>query len=116
MEENADRLDEKEKRFSVAAVLGLMLMVGAAFIGGPLGIAASVIGGTMFGYAMCTAFCSDKGDACTLRTCWQERDGTDTPAEPEQAIILYPHATKSVGKWLERVERAAEGEAAKRGR
>ena len=116
MEENADRLDDKEKWFSAAAVLGLMLMVGAAFIGGPLGIAAAVIGGTVFGYAMCTAFYPDKGAACTLRTCRPERDGTDTPAEPEQAIFLYPHATESVPKWLERVERAAEGEAAKRGR
>jgi hypothetical protein len=118
MSNDANQFDEQERTFSTAAVLGLMLMVGAAIAGGPLGMAAAVIGATLFGYAMCTAFWPANDGFTPRATCRPERDGADTPAEPEpEALRVLQALAPSPGRtWRERVTSAAEANTAGRGR
>ena len=53
-------------------------------------MAGAVLGGTLMGYAIHTAFQPEQGYTPTPPARRPQRDATDIPAEPEHTIILLP--------------------------
>jgi hypothetical protein len=110
--DHADQFDEKERRYSGFMVTGMLMLAAAAMFSGLLAVTVAVIGGTLLGLAAYTVFHSDRADDRTppaaLPQCQR--------SEPQQAIHLEADAPPSARLWLERVELAADSQAAERGR
>ena len=120
MSDNANHFDER--MFSIAAVLaGGVLLIGAAFAGGPLsltGAALAVICGTLIGEAAYTALWPDRSLTGTPTSRQPERDRAGPTDEPESAALcIPPDFTPAPGRsWRERETPAARPDTVERGR
>jgi len=101
--EDTDRFDAYERRFSGFMVGGMVMLAGAAFLSGPLAIAACAIGGgTLFGLAAYTFFESNQADGYMPPSPPKRKPGVQ-----HQAITLEAEAATSVRPWRDRVEQDA---------
>jgi hypothetical protein len=109
--------DERKAKLGILSLwAGSALLVAAASIGGPLAVVCGVIGGMALVTGLITALAPGPSDDGEWQAPGPPEDGIGTAVEPQQAISMHVPAPKSVQRWLERVERSAEADAAKPGR
>jgi hypothetical protein len=114
--DDADEEARKLRTASLFAVAGLFITALTAGLTGLLAVACGVMGSIALATAAVIAFAPGPSDDGEWQASGPPEDGIGTAAEPQQAVRLHVDAPKSVQRWLERVERSAEADAAKRGR